>query len=107
MKKVKKINDEMLRAAPELCFIEDMFSAGGVVIRCNLLVLIGGLMYSTCVRSVMLHTAKTYAMTVPTLNPRIDSVMSMQRMKLVQTPFSQNLASTTCMLCFAPVGLGD
>ena len=64
-------------------------------------------MYSTCVKSVMLHAAETWAMTVATLNPlrRIDrSVMSRQRMNLAQTPFYQTLASGTWMWCSATVG---
>ena len=40
----------------------------------NLLVLTGGLIRSTCVKSVILHAAETWAMTVATLSPlrRID-----------------------------------
>ena len=87
MKEVK-INDEMLKAVPELCYLWNMLSVGGgcelaVVSLCkcswgrfcqllplpinrNLLVLIGGSIYSTGVRSV--HAAETWAMTVATLN---------------------------------------
>ena len=48
--------------------------------------------------------SETLAMTVATLNPRFDSVMSRQRMWFVHIPFSQTLASGTWMLCSAPVG---
>ena len=78
-------------------------------INCNLLALTGGSMYSTCVRSVMLHAAETLTMTVATLNPlwRNDgSVMSRQRIELTQTHFSQSLASGTWMWCSVPVGSG-
>ena len=89
MKEVK-INDEMLKAVPELCYLGDMLSAGGgcklavvtlskcswkkfcqllpLPIKCNLPVLTGGSIYSTGVRSVMLHAAEAWAMTVATLN---------------------------------------
>ena len=91
LEKEVKINDEMLKAVPEFCYLGDMLSAGGgcelAVVACckcswgkicqllplpinrNLLVLTGGSMYSTCIRSVMLHRAETWAMTVATLNP--------------------------------------
>ena len=62
-------------------------------------------MYSTCVRSVKMYAAEIWA--VATLNPlrRNDkSVMSRQRMKFAQTPFSQSLSSGTWMWCSAPVG---
>ena len=85
-----KIDDEKLEAVPEFCYLGDMLFAGGgcelaAVTRCkcawgkfcqllplltnrNLPLLIRGRVYSSCVRSVMLHAAETWAMTVATLN---------------------------------------
>ena len=89
MKEVQ-VDDETVEAVPEFCYLGDMLSAGGgcelaAVTRCksawgkfrqllplltnrNLPLLTRGRVYSTCVRSVMLHAAETWAMTVATLN---------------------------------------
>ena len=88
MKEVK-VDDEKLEAVPEFCYLGDMLSAGGgcelaAVTRCkcawgkfrqllplltnrNVPLVTRGRMYSTCVRSLMLHAAETWAMTVATL----------------------------------------
>ena len=85
-----KVNDEKLEAVPEFCYLGDMLSAGGgcelaAVTRCkcawgkfrqllplltnrNVPLVTRGRVYSTCVRSVMLHAAETGAMTAATLN---------------------------------------
>ena len=90
MKEVK-VDDEKLEAVPEFCYLGDMPSAGGgcelaAVTRCkcawgkfrqlpplltnhNVPLVTRGRVYSTCVRSVMLHAAETWAMTAATLNP--------------------------------------
>lgn len=84
------VGDEKLEAVPEFCYLGDMLSAGGgcdlaAVTRCkcawgkfrqllplltnrHLPLLTRGRVYSTCVRSVMLHAAETWAMTAVTLN---------------------------------------
>ena len=87
MKKVK-VDNEKLEAVPEYCYLGDRLSAGGggcelaAVTRCKcawgkfcqLLPLLTnrnvtrGRVYSTCVRSVMLHAAEAMAMTAATLN---------------------------------------
>ena len=89
MKEVK-VDDEKLEAVPEYCYLGDMLSAGGgcelaAVTRCkcawgkfrqllplltnrNVPIVTRGCVYSTCVRSVMLHAAETWAMTAATLN---------------------------------------
>ena len=85
MKEVKA-DDEKLEAVSEFCYLGDMLSAGGgcelaAVTRCRcawgkfrqlrpLLTNrnVPGRVYSTCVRSVMLHAAGTWAMTAATLN---------------------------------------
>ena len=76
-----EVDDEKLEAVPEFCYLGDMLSAGGgcelaAVTRCkcalgkfrqllplltnrNLPLLTRGQVYSTCVRSVMLHIAET------------------------------------------------
>ena len=82
---------EMFKAGSEFCcYLGNMLSAGGdceltVVIRCEclrrkfcqllplpiyhtFLVLTGGLVYLTGMRSVMLHATETHAMTMATLN---------------------------------------
>ena len=78
------------RLSQEFCYQGDMLSAGGgceltAVIRCksgwgqlhqllslltdhNLLLVNRGRVYLTCVRSVMLHVTKTWAMTAATLS---------------------------------------
>ena len=67
-------------------------------------------MYSTCVKSVMLHAAETCMQQRLghdgdyTKLPSIGSVISRQSIKLAQTPFSQSLASKTWMWCSAQVG---
>ena len=85
-----EVDDETVEAVPEFCYLGDMLSAGGgcelaAITRCksawgkfrqllplltnrNLPLLTRGRVYSTCVRSVMLHAAETWAMTVATLN---------------------------------------
>ena len=85
-----KVDDEKLEAVPEFCYLGDMLSAGGgcelaAVTRCkcawgkfrqllplltnrNMSLVTRGLVYSTCVRSVMLHAAETWAMAASTLN---------------------------------------
>ena len=85
-----QVDDETVEAVPEFCYLGDMLSAGGgcelaAITRCksawgkfrqllplltnrNLPLLTRGRVYSTCVRSVMLHAAETWAMTVATLN---------------------------------------
>ena len=85
-----QVDDETVEAVPEFCYLGDMLSAGGgcelaAFTRCksawgkfrqllplltnrNLPLLTRGRVYSTCVRSVMLHAAETWAMTVATLN---------------------------------------
>ena len=89
MKEVK-VDEEKLEAVPECCYLGDMLSAGGfcelaAVTRCKcvwgklrqLLPLLTnrdvplvtrGRVDSTCVRSVMLHAAETWAMPAATLN---------------------------------------
>ena len=83
MKEVK-VDDEKLEAVPEFCYLGDMLSAGGgcelaAVTRCkcawgkfcqllplltnrNVPLITRGRVNSTCVRSVMLHAAETWAM---------------------------------------------
>ena len=90
MIKEVEVDDEKLEAVPEFCYLGDMLSAGGgcelaAVTRCkcawgkfrqllllltnrNLPLLTRGRVYSTCVRSVMLHAAETWAMTAATIN---------------------------------------
>ena len=75
---------------PEFCYLGDMLSAGGgckvaaitrckcawgkfcqllpLLTNCHLPLLTRGKVYSSCVRSVMLHAAETWAMKVDTLN---------------------------------------
>ena len=89
MKEVK-VDDEKLEAVLEFCYLGDMLSAGGgcelaAVTRCkcawgkfrqllplltnrNVPLVTRGRVYSTCVRSVMLHAAETCAMTAATRN---------------------------------------
>ena len=88
-----------LRLSQEFCYLGDMlYACGGcklaAVIRCKcgwgqlrhllyllsdhmLLLVNRGRLYLTCVRSVMLHVAETWAMTAATLNrlPRNDHAM--------------------------------
>ena len=115
-----EVGSEKLEVVSEFCYLGDMFSAGGgcelaAITRCkcawgkfrqllplltnrHLPLLTRGKVYSSCVRSVMLHAAETWAMKVDTLNclrHNDRSAMSGQRTKLAQTPFSQSLASRT------------
>ena len=85
-----KVDDKKLEAVPEFCYLGDMLSAGGgceqaTVTSCkcawgkfrqllplltnrNVPLVTRGRVYSTCVRSVMLHAAETWAMTAATLS---------------------------------------
>ena len=121
-----EVGNEKLEVVPEFCYLGDMLSAGGgcelvAITRCkcawgkfcqllplltnrHLPLLTRGKVYSSCVRSVMLHAAETWAMNVDTLNRlrrndrvpwSVGSAMSGQKTKLAQTPFSQSLASRT------------
>ena len=84
------IGDEKLEVVPEFCYLGDMLSAGGgcelasitrckcawvkflqllpLFANCHLSLLTRGRVYSTCVRRAMLHAAKTWPVTVSTLN---------------------------------------
>ena len=84
------LGNEKLEVVPEFCYLGDMLSAGGgcelaAITRCkcawgkfrqllplltnrHLPLLTRGKVYSSCVRSVMLHAAETWAMKVDTLN---------------------------------------
>ena len=92
MKEVSEVEvgHEKLEVVPEFCYLGDMLSAGGgcelaAITRCkcawgkfrqllplltnrHLPLLTRGKVYSSCVRSVMLHAAETWAMKVDTLN---------------------------------------
>ena len=85
-----EVGNEKLEFVPEFCYLGDMLSAGGgcelaAITRCkcawgkfrqllplltnrHLPLLTRGKVYSSCVRSVMLHAAETWAMKVDTLN---------------------------------------
>ena len=85
-----EVGNEKLEVVPEFCYLGDMLSAGGgcelAAITCckcawgkfrqllplltnrHLPLLTRGKVYSSCVRSVMLHEAETWAMKVDTLN---------------------------------------
>ena len=85
-----EVGNEKLEVVPEFCYLGDMLSAGGgcelaAITRCkcawgkfrqllplltnrHLLLLTRGKVYLSCVRSVMLHAAETWAMKVDTLN---------------------------------------
>ena len=85
-----EVGNEKLEVVPEFCYLGDMLSAGGgcelaVITHCkcawgkfrqllplltnrHLPLLTRGEVYSSCVRSVMLHAAETWAMKVDTLN---------------------------------------
>ena len=85
-----EVGNEKLEVVTEFCYLGDMLSAGGgcelaVITRCkcawgkfrqllplltnrHLPLLTRGKVYSSCVRSVMLHAAETWAMKVDTLN---------------------------------------
>ena len=85
-----EVGNEKLEVVPEFCYLGDMLSAGcgcelAAITRCkcargkfrqllplltnrHLPLLTRGKVYSSCVRSVMLHAAETWAMKVDTLN---------------------------------------
>ena len=85
-----EIGNEKLEIAPEFCYLVDMLTAGGgcqvaAITRCKCAwgkfhqllplltnrqvpLLTKGKVYSSCVRSVMLHAAETWAMKAYTLN---------------------------------------
>ena len=80
-----EVGNETLEVVPEFCYLGDMLSAEGgcelAAITCckfrqllplltnrHLPLLTRGKVYSSCVRSVMLHAAETWAMKVDTLN---------------------------------------
>ena len=85
-----EVGNKKLEVVPEFCYLGDMLSAGGgcelaAITRCkcawgkfhqllplltnhHLPLLTRGKVYSSCVRSVMLHAAETCAMKVDTLN---------------------------------------
>ena len=85
-----EVRNEKPEVVPEFCYLGDMLSAGGgcelaAITRCkcawgkfrqllplltnrHLPLLTTGKVYSSCVRSVMLHAAETWAMKVATLN---------------------------------------
>ena len=85
-----EVGNEKLEVVPEFCYLGDKLSAGGgcelaAITRCkcawgkfrqllplltnrHLPLLTRGKVYSSCVRSVMLHAAETWAMKVDTLN---------------------------------------
>ena len=118
-------NSSTLEVVPMFCYLGDMLSAGGgcelAAITCckcawgkfrqllplltkrHLPLLTRGKVYSSCVRSVMLHAAETWAMKEDTLNRlrRNDRVQCHDPLdlqcQLAQTPFSQCLASRTWM----------
>ena len=92
-----EVGNKKLEVVPEFCYLGDMLSAGGgcelaAITRCKcawgkfrqllplltnryLPLLTRGKVYSSCMRSVMLHAAETWAMKVDTLNP-LSSVMT-------------------------------
>ena len=85
-----EVGNEKLEVVPEFCYLGDMLSAGGgcelaAITRCKCVwgkfqqllplltnrqvpLLTRGKVYSSCVRSVMLHAAETWAMKADTLN---------------------------------------
>ena len=121
------VNEE---AIPEFCYLGDMLSAGGgcalaVVTRCkfawgkfhqllpllinsNLPLLTRGWVYSTCMRSVMMHAAETLATITLNRLRRNDSAMicNVKAKDEVSSDslLSQSLASRTWMWCSASVG---
>ena len=96
-----EVGNEKLEVVPGFCYLEDMLSAGGgcelaAITRCkcawgkfrqllplltnrHLPLLTRGKVYSSCVRSVMLHAAETWAMKVDTLNRLRRNVRAMIR----------------------------
>ena len=79
------IGDKKLEVIPEFCYLGDMLSAGGgcelasiarfkfhqllpLLANRHLSLLTRGRVYSTYVRSAMLHAAETWPVTVSTLN---------------------------------------
>ena len=117
-------------AVPEFCYLGDMLCAGGscelgaithhicawdklsqllpLLTNRNLPFLTLGWVYSTCIRSMMLHAAGTWAMTTVTLNPLNDSAMISWicnvKAKDEVSSDSLLLASRTLMWCSALVG---
>ena len=81
-----EVGNEKLEVVPGFCYLGDMLSAGGgcdhtlqmcmgqvptiasLLTNRHLPLLTRGKVYSSCVRSVMLHAAETWAMKVDTLN---------------------------------------
>ena len=78
-----EVGNEKLEVAPEFCYLGDMLSAGGgcelaargkfrqlllLLTNRQVPLLTRGKVYSSCVRSVMLHAAETWAMKADTLN---------------------------------------
>ena len=85
-----EVGNEKLEVVPKFCYLKDMLPAGGscelaAITRCNCAcgkfrqllplltnrqvpLLTRGKVYSSCVRSVMLHAAETWAMKADTLN---------------------------------------
>ena len=85
-----EVGNKKLEVVPEFCYLGDMLSAGGgcelaaitrckcawgkfrqllpLLTNCHLPLLTRGKVYSSCVRSVMLHAAETWAMKVDKLN---------------------------------------
>ena len=85
-----EVGNEKLEVVPEFCYLRDILSAGGgcelaAITRCKcawgkfrqllplltnrqMPLLTRGKVYSSCVRSVMLHAAETWAMKADTLN---------------------------------------
>ena len=85
-----EVGNEKLKVVPEFCYLGDMLSAGGgcelaaitsckcawgkfrqllpLLTNCQVPLLTRGKVYSSCVRSVMLHAAETWAMKGDTLN---------------------------------------
>ena len=86
-----EVGNEKLEVVPEFRYLGDMLSVGGgcelaAITRCNCAwgkfqqllplltnrqvhILTRGKVYSSCVRSVMLHVSETWAMKADTLNP--------------------------------------
>ena len=99
MKEVK-VDEEKLEAVPEFCYLGDMISAGGgcelaavtrckcawgkfrqllpLLTNCNVPLVTRGRVYSTCVRSVMLHAAETWAITAAALNRSCNDPLDLQ-----------------------------
>ena len=127
-----KVDDEKLEVVPEFCYLGDMLSAGGgcelaaethckcargkfcqllpLLTNRNVPLVTRGRVYSTCVRSVMLHAAETWAMTAATLNRlrRNDRAMirwicNVKAKEEVSSDSLLSLTSRTWIWCSAPV----